>query len=142
MTIQKTKTPRTKSTTSKRTRIRTQRTPVSDEGKILESSVTEEMIEERARELAAIDGRHPNQATASDRRQASLEPHGGDHPVSDASDEPEVAGWDWETPVPSSGQSAPQTVPPDDARLAEELVEEGINDAEHDQMVAARKTHK
>ena len=142
MTIHKTKTHITKSTTSKKTRIRTQKTPAAAEGKIFESSITEGMIEERARELAAIDGRNPNQATDTDRQNASRELHGHDHPATGASDEPKVSGWDWETPVPSSGHSAPQTTPPDDARIAEELVEEGINDAEHDQMVAARKRHK
>lgn len=133
-----------KTDTRKPTRLRVKASQHSTRtgGKIIESSVTPEMIEERARELAVIAGRNPEEITVSDRREASRELHGLDRPASPPNDDPAATGWDWETPVPSTGKQASQYNPPDDSRLPEELVEEGVNDAEHDQMVAARKALK
>lgn len=117
--------------------------PTSQAGvKIIESSVTAEMIEERARELSLIAGRKPDEITVNDREQASRELHGLNRPASPSNDDPSVTGWDWGSPVPSTGQQASPTILPDEAQLAEELVDEGVNDAEHDQMVAARKARK
>src|ERR1700742_164182 len=72
-------------------------------GTIKQSLVTEETVENRARELALIGGREPNRVTASDRIQAK------------------------------------KYLPTDDETEIQ-MVEEGVNEAGHEQMVQAAKT--
>jgi len=100
-------------------------------------TVTEEMVRQRASELAIINGRSSNNILDSDLREARRELTGRErlNSQSDSGDEelPESERWD---PVPgSSGSAAPTVPPPDEQTFAEKLVEEGIEDAEQDQMV-------
>ena len=109
-------------------------------GKITKNTVTEEMVEERARELAAIAGRNPNKATDSDREDARRELLNPIHPSSDLDETgPGTAPWD---PVPGTQGEKTEAVGPRDDRTTEQLVEEGVDEAEHDQMVQARKSRK
>jgi len=96
-------------------------------------------IEERAREDARIEGHRG--VSGEDRRQAELELEGDDIP--------QVTDEDAEgTSALSRDPSEPASIPgrqikdreTDDEQLASErLVAEGVNEADHDQMLAARR---
>ena len=111
-------------------------------------TVTPGMVEARARELAVIAGRIPPQPSQVEYEQAKRELTGG--PELDAKETaleliPESERWN---PVPgSTGHQAPESVGEDedsDGRSeSAQLVEEGVKEAEHDQMLqAARAAHE
>jgi hypothetical protein len=111
-------------------------------------TVTPEMVEARARELAAIAGRVPSQPSQVDYEQAKRELTGEpDTNAQEAALEsmPESERWD---PVPGSTERhAPDSLGEDEDNEGRsesaQLVEEGIKEAEHDQMLqAARATQK
>ncbi len=120
------------------------------EGELTENSagigtVTQGMVQTRAAELAVIDGRLPGDAAMSDFVQAKLELTGEPDEFSKEAvleSAPESERWD---PVPGSTghkvPAAPSEDEDDEGRSDNErLVEEGIAEAEHDQMLeAARK---
>jgi hypothetical protein len=105
-------------------------------------TVTPEMVETRARELAAIAGRVPPQPSEVDYEQAKRELTGG--PDTDILDQvlesiPESERWD---PVPgSTGRHTPESFGEDEdsegRSESAQLVEEGVKEAEHDQMLQA-----
>jgi hypothetical protein len=101
-------------------------------------TVTREMVLKRARELALISGRE--QVLESDFEQAKRELTREEHltPEPDRMENlPEDKRWD---PVPeSTGKEAPTVPAPDEQTFAEKLVEEGVEDAEHDQMTKAAR---
>jgi hypothetical protein len=102
-------------------------------------TVTSEMVEARARELAAINGRPSSEPSETDYQQAKRELTGEAEmdPQEEGSESiPESEGWD---PVPgSTGQQAADSLGEDeDAEGRSEsaqLFEEGVSEAEHDQM--------
>ena len=108
-------------------------------------TVTPEMVEPRARELAAIAGRIPPQPSQVDYEQAKRELTGGpDIDIQEAVLEsmPESERWD---PVPgSTGRHERGSLGEDEdsegRSESAQLVEEGINEAEHDQMLQAART--
>ena len=111
-------------------------------GKILRRSegigtVTSQMIEERARELARSDGRaQPNEL---DRTRAREELTG----VTSGSEKPptrEEPGRDWAMPLVSTGEKAPTVRPEDDENIPERLVQEGVEEADHDQRLSSEQT--
>jgi hypothetical protein len=110
----------------------------SDHGRGL-GTVTEAMVQHRARELAFING-HPNQVLDSDLKQAHRELTGEErvNPEPTAAEQlTEDQRWE---PVPESvGHKAPTIPAADEQTFAEELVEEGVEDAEQDQMVKATR---
>jgi hypothetical protein len=105
-------------------------------------SVTPQMVRQRASELAVINGRAPDQIWQSDLDEAKQELIG--EPASEPAEElleldPEAGAWN---PVPGSqghrmaGETNEDTE--DEAPMESVLlVEEGIAEAEHDQMVQA-----
>jgi hypothetical protein len=105
-------------------------------------AVTPQMVEARARELAAINGRHSSKPSEADYQQAKRELTG--EPEMDPQEENrepirESDGWD---PVPgSTGQQAAESLGEDeDAEGRSEsaqMFEEGVSEAEHDQMLRA-----
>jgi len=107
-------------------------------------SVTREMVHARARELALIAGHAPPHVSQADYEQAKRELTGeSDLDRQEAVLEalPESKRWD---PVPgSAGHQAPESPSEDedDEGLNEsaQLVEEGVREAEHDQMLQAAK---
>ena len=103
-------------------------------------TVTEQMVRRRARELALINGRSSRQVLDSDLRQARRELTGeeGLTPQASAAEQlPEESRWE---PVPESvGHKAPTMPASDEQTFAEKLVEEGVEDAEQDQMVKATR---
>jgi hypothetical protein len=111
-------------------------------GKILRRSegigtVTSQMIEERARELARSDGRaQPNDL---DRTRAREELTG----ATSGSEKPptsEEPGRDWAMPLVSTGEKAPTVRPEDDENIPEKLVQEGVDEADHDQRLSSGRT--
>lgn len=111
-------------------------------------TVTPQMVAARARELAAIAGRVPPQPSLADYDQAKRELTGGsDFDILDTVLDaiPESEGWD---PVRGSkGHHTPDSLGEDEdsegRSKSAQLVEEGVKEAEHDQMLqAARAAHK
>ena len=107
-------------------------------------TVTRKMVRERAVELALIDGRSAQEASKSDWEQAKRELTGGSDMdpkellLESASEEER---WD---PLPgSTGHIAPVTSidgEDEDGRgFSERLVDQGMLEAEHDQMLQAAK---
>jgi hypothetical protein len=100
---------------------------------------TPELIERRAREIALIDERDPDNYTDADWDQArrellGVENSGAPEDVpanTDVEDEHEI--------VPASpGHRAPRNGFEDDETLGEHLVTDGLEEATHDQMLEAR----
>jgi len=110
-------------------------------------TVTQEMVLKRARELAIINGHSPNHVSKSEFEQAKRELTGGvDIGPKEAALEsaPESERWD---PLPgSTGHKAPESSDEDEDNEGrsegEQLVEEGFQEAEHDQMLQAAKAAK
>jgi hypothetical protein len=112
----------------------------SEQGRGL-GTATEDMVRKRAGEIAVINGRSKNNILKSDWDQARRELTGreGLAPASSKAENlPEDKRWD---PVPGSeGRRGEPTVPAhDEQTVAEKLVEEGVADAEHDQMTQATR---
>jgi hypothetical protein len=107
-------------------------------------TVTPGMVRQRAVELAMINGRTAAEVSTADWDEAKRELTGGSHAdLNDALLEsaPESERWD---PVPGSvGHKAPESASDDedDDGLTDSarLVEEGIAEAEHDQMLQAAR---
>jgi len=103
-------------------------------------TVTETMVRQRAGELAVINGRSEKNIIDSDVEQARRELTGEENLVpqpSKAEEVPEDGRWD---PVPgSTGQTAPTIAVPDEQTVEEKLVEEGVEEAEQDQMIRATR---
>jgi hypothetical protein len=99
-----------------------------------------EMVEKRAREIAMIDERDPDQFTEEDWRQAKNEliglaeahaPEVDDQVEGELSERDDIPG--------ASGHRVPRNGFDGDEALGEELVTDGIAEAAHDQMVEARR---
>ena len=110
-------------------------------------TVTPAMIEARARELAVINGHGSSGPTEADYQQAKRELTGEeeiDPQEENVEAVPESEGWD---PVPgSSGRQAAECLGEDeDAEGRSEsaqMFEEGINEADHDQMRRAAEAEQ
>src|ERR1700720_1287224 len=105
--------------------------------------VTSEMVEARARELAAINGR--SQPSEADYQQAKRELTGEEDtdPQDETSEEsvPESDGWD-RVPGSTGRQAAESLGEDEDAEGRSEsaqMFEEGVSEAEHDQMRQASR---
>jgi hypothetical protein len=95
-------------------------------------------VEKRAREIALIAERDPDEFTDADWDQAKRELLGT--PVSNApeeTDENAEVVEEWNVVASSVGHRAPRVE--DDENLGEQLVEDGVQEAVHDQMVEAHK---
>lgn len=113
----------------------------SSSGKIISGAegigtVTPQMIEKRAREIARTDGR--TQANDLDRSRAREELTGA---ASDSERAPtrEEPGRDWQMPLVSTGEKAPTVRPEDDENIPEKLIREGVEEADHDQRVSSER---
>ena len=121
-------------------------------GKILDhdagiGEVDNDMIDERARELAAIDGLTPGQVNEGHRHQAREELQGGDDPTVPNDDEGVEAGLINADDVPgeSGGAVSPATnaaTHGDEQTIGEQLYSEGIAEADHDRMVDSRSQER
>lgn len=111
-------------------------------------TVTRGMVRERAVELAIINGRSASEVSTADWDQAKRELTGGlDIDPNDALLESASESERWDPLPGTKGHQAPESASDDeddDGRSeGARLVEEGIAEAEHDQMLqAARKEEK
>lgn len=96
-------------------------------------------VEKRAREIAMIDERDPDEFTEEDWRQAKNELIGvaGSH-APEVADEVDDELRERDDIVGASGHRAPNDYEGDE-NIGEELVSGGIEEAAHDQMVEARR---
>lgn len=105
---------------------------------------TPEMIEKRARELAMIDERDPDDFTNSDWDQARAELMGME---TDGAPE-EIRGSpsrseEWSPLAVDSGHRAPRPgTEEDEESLGQHLVSDGVDEATHDSMVEARREER
>jgi hypothetical protein len=97
-----------------------------------------EMVERRAREIAMIDERDPDEFTESDWEQAHRELTGE---VSTAAPEETPQNADvveeWDMVAGDNGHRAPRSE--EEEMVGEQLVSDGIDEAAHDQMLEARR---
>jgi hypothetical protein len=107
-------------------------------------TVTRSMVRQRATELAVIDGRPAGEVSKADWEQAKRELTGGseiDPNEAALEDAPESERWD---PLPGSAGHI-VTVPSSDDEneegqsLGERLIDEGMKEAGHDQMLEAAR---
>ena len=101
--------------------------------------MTPQMIEERAREIARGDGRA--QSNDLDRARARGELTGAT-PDSEKPPTREEPGRDWGMPLVSSGEKAPTVRPEDDENIPDKLIQEGVDEADHDQRSSSGRGEK
>ena len=103
-------------------------------------TVTSEMVEARARELAAINGRPSSEPSEADYQQAKRELTGESEtdPQEERSESiPDSEGWD---PLPgSTGRQAAEDEDAEGRSESAQMFEEGVSEAEHDQMRQASR---
>lgn len=99
-----------------------------------------DMIEKRAREIAMIDERDPNEFTEGDWEQAHRELTGehSENAPEETQENAEVVE-EWDMVAADSGHRVRREGLEEEESVGEELVEEGIEEATHDQMVEARR---
>ncbi len=105
---------------------------------------TPELVEKRAREIALIDERNPEDFTDADWNKAQRELLGQEMiPSADDQDERTEGLIDRDEVPDESGHRVPRAGFDDGESLGAHLVEDGIGEAAHDQMVeAAREDQK
>jgi hypothetical protein len=98
-------------------------------------------VERRAREIATIAGRNPNEFTDTDWDEARLELLGAQANTApeETAENAEVVE-EWNVVASSLGHRAPRME--DDDNLGEQLVTDGVEEAVHDQMLEARKEER
>lgn len=94
------------------------------------------MVEERAREIARSDGRaQPNELDRTRAREELTGARSG----SEKSPTREEPGREWGMPLVSSGKKASTVRPEDDENIPEKLIQEGVEEADHDQRKQRRQ---
>lgn len=101
---------------------------------------TPEQVEQRAREIAMIDQRDPEEFSDADWDQAKKELLGTAAPGA-PEETRENAGLqdEWEVVANDSGHRVPRTGVEGDEAVGEQLVSGGVEEATHDQMLEARR---
>lgn len=101
-------------------------------------TVTRDMVIQRAREIALINGREGHHYTKDDFGEAKRELTGSS---SVEGEEEEFLGTltSWDEDPGASGCPSEKNELVDEQTIAEQLVEEGMNEAEHEQMVEGAK---
>jgi hypothetical protein len=116
----------------------------TDQGRFTEhghglGTVTEEMVRQRAEELALIAGRPKGVVLDMDYREARRELTGKQGMVSSPREEQLTEDARWEAVPVSEGHRGLEVPVSDEQTFAEELVEEGADDAEQDLMNEATR---
>ena len=100
-----------------------------------------EEVERRAREIAMINERNPDEFTDADWAQARKELLGAEHPTppEETKQNAELTD-DWYVAAASRGHRAPRPgVDEEEETVGEHLVTGGVEEAAHDQMLEARR---
>ena len=105
-------------------------------------TVTREMVLQRALEIARINGHE--QHTQDDWEEAKRELIGNFGVTAGSEEEESInALTRWDEVPGTSGHHVENQVAPDEQTFAEQLVEEGVNEAEHEQMFeGSRRTEE
>jgi hypothetical protein len=99
-----------------------------------------EAVEKRAREIAMIDERDPNEFTDADWNQARKELMGVERTSAPEETEQNAkVTEEWNVVPSSTGHRAPRPGVEEDETLGEQLVTDGLEEAAHDQMLEARR---
>ncbi len=99
-----------------------------------------EEVEERAREIALIGERDPDNFTDADWDQARQELRGATVPTAPEETEENAKLEDeWEVVANDQGRRAPRAGTDEDKTVGEQLVAGGVEEATHDQMLEARR---
>jgi hypothetical protein len=106
--------------------------------------ITEEAGSLRARELALIDGREARENSEDDRARALAELRGQLLPEGSFDDGEVDQGLSRDPAEPRSitGAQTPMQNDPEDQEMEERLALEGVEEAQHDQMLAARRAER
>src|SRR5262245_18854985 len=100
-------------------------------------TVTQQMIDQRAHEIARDDGRNlPNDLDRSIAREELTGARSGSEKVPTRGE----PGRDREMPLVSTGEKASTVRPEDDENIPEELIQEGTEEADHDRRVRSGRT--
>ena len=100
------------------------------------------LVEKRARELALINGHDPKNPTENDREEARRELTGitnENREIELDAPDPLNATVPFDDEAGSSGEQTDRLEPQDEQTYAQQLVEEGGGEAEHDRMVQGAK---
>ena len=99
-----------------------------------------EEVERRAREIAMIDERNPNEFTDADWTQARRELGGEENntPPEETSDNADLTE-EWTVVASSKGHRMPRPGTDEEETVGEHLVIDGLEEAAHDQMLEARR---
>lgn len=103
--------------------------------------LTDDDVEKRAREIAVIRGRSPERISEEDREEAWAELQGQLLPPSTESNGESRGAItrDPSEPLADSGHQVNDLHPEDEEATVERLATEGVEEAQHDQMLAARE---
>jgi hypothetical protein len=112
---------------------------IEEHGKGIGAPSPEE-VERRAREIAMIDERDPDEFTEADWKQARHELMGEENhvPPEETPDNADMTE-EWNVIASSKGHRIPRPGTEEEESVGEHLVIEGIEEATHDQMVEARR---
>jgi hypothetical protein len=99
-----------------------------------------EEVEKRAREIAIIDERNPDEFTDADWKQARRELMGEENnmPPEETNDNAELTE-EWSVVAGSKGHRLPRPDADEEETVGEHLVIDGLEEAAHDQMLQARR---
>ena len=101
-------------------------------------TITPDMVQRRAREIALSDGRAANEVTSADWEQARRELLGaGNDRTAETDIEEAGSTTGWDPAPPSIGQRAETQEVDDEQTMAERLTQEGVDEADHDERVQA-----
>ncbi len=104
-------------------------------------TVTPRMVEQRAREIALINGRPAEGFTQADLEAAQAELTGESALMEQREEDSAPMAASLRDLVPASkGHKVAPKLPSDDQRIAEQLVQEGVDEAEHHSMLAGSTT--
>jgi hypothetical protein len=99
-----------------------------------------EEVEKRAREIAMIDERNPDEFTDADWKQAQRELMGEENntPPEETPDNADLEE-EWSVVASSKGHRIPRPGTEEEETVGEHLVIDGLEEATHDQMLEARR---
>jgi hypothetical protein len=99
-----------------------------------------EEVEKRAREIAMIDERNPDEFTEADWKQARRELMGEENntPPEETTDNADLTE-EWTVVASSKGHRMPRPGTEEEETVGEHCVIDGVEEAAHDQMLEARR---
>jgi hypothetical protein len=105
---------------------------------------TPELVEKRAREIALIDERNPDEFTDADWEKARKELLGqASNAAPEETAENSSLQEEWPVVASNTGERAPRAgADGDDETLGQQLVEGGVEEATHDSMVEAARSEQ